>query len=245
MQNRTAGDLIRTYREQEGLTQEELSEIIHVTKGKLAHWESNETIPRPTMVARLIGALRLSEDKAALLKQSVEDAKLQRVQEQAEIQAIIDEQIAEAERLEHQHKALNLLWSGIAGFALGCLLSLLTGSHKDNPWYFTPMLGLLVAGIPFGWNFLTDKSEEPFWEPYDPFNARFNFAIELFCFILKFCGAYLIGFFAFPVVLFYHAYKAGKKGTLYRKVMCAILILVYLFVGIIAFFIADASFPGT
>lgn len=56
MKNYTLGQLIRSYREKKGLTQEELADIIHVTKGKLTHWENDETIPRPTMVARLIGA---------------------------------------------------------------------------------------------------------------------------------------------------------------------------------------------
>ena len=37
----SAGQIIRFFREREGLTQEELADIIHVTKGKLAHWEEH------------------------------------------------------------------------------------------------------------------------------------------------------------------------------------------------------------
>lgn len=245
MKSCTPGQLIRAYREQEGLTQEELAEIIHVTKGKLSHWENDETIPRPTMVARLIGALRISDDGASLLMRAVEDATTRKSQEQAAIQAIIDEQNAEEERQEHKQKTLRFLSMGIAGFLIGCLISFLTGSYKDNPWYFTIVIGILMAGIPFGWSILTDKSEEQYEEPYyDPINRRSYLIIKLFCFVLKFIGAYLIGIATFPVILSYHAYKAGKKGSLYKKVMCVVFVLISLFVGVIAFFIVSAALPG-
>lgn len=244
MSTPTTGQIIRTYREQESLTQEELAEIIHVTKGKLSHWENDETIPRPMMVARLIGALRLSEDQAAVLKQAVDDSQRQKAQEQAAAQIIIDEQIAEEERLEHRRKALKYLWMGFGGFAAGCLISLMTGSCKDNPWYFTPVIGVLVMGIPFGWSILTDKSEAYQEEPYyHPNEQGFYLIIKLFFFALKFIGAYLIGTATFPVILLYHAYKAGKKGSLYRKGMCVLFALAVLFIGGIVFIILFSALP--
>ena len=104
----SAGQLIRFYREREGLSQEELAEIIHVTKGKLAHWEDDVTIPRPTMVARLIGALRISDADAPLLMNAVKAAEEVKAQEQAELQSIANEQNAESERLQHKTKAIKL-----------------------------------------------------------------------------------------------------------------------------------------
>lgn len=245
MKNYTAGQLIRTFREQEGLTQEELAEIIHVTKGKLSHWENDETIPRPTMVARLIGALRIPKEGAALLMRAVEDAAAQKAQNEAAIQAIIDEQNKEVSRLEHKQKALKYLSMGAAGFLIGCLISFLTEAYRGNPWYFTVVIGILVAGIPFGWSVLTDKSENTYNEPYyDPMNWRFNLITKLLFYLLKFIGAYFIGIAAFPIVLCYHAYKAGKKGSFYKKAMCVVMILVSLFIGVIVFMIAAASFAS-
>lgn len=240
----TAGQIIRNFREQASLTQDELAQIIHITKGKLSHWEDDATIPRPSMVDRLIGALRLSEEQAAVLKQAVEDAQRQREQEQAAAQIMIDEQNAEEERLVHRSKALKLLWIGLGGFIAGCLLSLLTGSWKDDPWYFTPAIGVLVMGIPFGWSILTDKSETYQKDPYyHPNEQGFYLIIKLFFFVLKFIGAYLIGTAAFPVCLLYHAYKAGKKGSLYRKGMCVLFMLAVLFVGSIVFIILCSALP--
>ena len=242
MNNDTLGQMIRFYREKEGLTQEELAEIIHVTKGKLAHWENDETIPRPTMVARLIGALRIPDNEASFLMDALEDAKMRKVQEEAKIQAIIDEQNKEYERLKHKHKAINLLWTGAGGFIIGCLIVFLTGSYQDNPWYFTIIIGLLIAGIPFGWSVLTDKSESKYEdEYYDPYNWHFNLVVKLFVFLLKFMGAYLIGVFAFPVVLLYHSYKGCLPGSLSRKIMCVTFVIVTLFIALLVFLIASAS----
>lgn len=243
MKNYTAGQIIRFYREKEGLTQEDLAEIIHVTKGKLSHWENDETIPRPTMVARLIGALRIPEDDALFLVNAVDNATVRKIQEQAEIQASIDAKNEEDERFKHKHKAIRLLLLGAGGFIIGGLIVFLTGAYRENPWYFTIVIGLLVAGIPFGWSVLTDKSEAQYKDAYyDLNNWLFNLIIKLFILLLKFIGAYLIGIFAFPVVLFYHAYKAGRKGSVYRKAMCIALVLTILVISTIAFFIISASF---
>lgn len=240
----TVGQIIRFYREREGLTQEELAEIIHVTKGKLAHWEDDVTIPRPTMVARLIGALRISDAEAPLLMNAVQAAEETKAQEQAALQAIADEQNAESERLQHKSKAIKLSLIGLLGFAAGFIFVFITGSHSDFPWYAPIVIGLCVAGIPFGWSILTDKSEREAGYSYypDPDIQRTNLLIMLAFYLLKFIGAYLIGLVAFPIVLLYHAYKAGRKGSLYKKMMCIVLIFIALFIGIIVFCIAAASF---
>lgn len=242
MKNYTFGQLIRFYREKEGLTQEELAEIIHVTKGKLSHWENDETIPRPTMVARLIGSLRIPENEVSFLINAVEDASTRKAQEEAEAQAIVDKQNKENERMNHKHKAIHLLLLGVGGFMVGCLIVFLTGSYKDRPWYFTFIIGVLIAGIPYGWSVLTDKSEATYKDlHYDPHNWLFNLVIKMFILLLKFFGAYLIGVFAYPIVLLYHAYKSTKKGSIYRKIIGTIMFLILLFVGTIAFLIVSTS----
>ncbi len=87
----SAGQIICFFREREELTQEELADIIHVTKGKLAHWEEDVTIPRPTMVARLQGALRISDKDMSLLLNAVKAAEEKRAQEQVKSQADAEE----------------------------------------------------------------------------------------------------------------------------------------------------------
>lgn len=106
-------------------------------------------------------------------------------------------------------------------------------------WYFPLIIGMATAGIPFGWGLLTDKSEKIGKEPYDPNpdSRQFSFIIKLVFFIFKFIGAYFIGVIAFPIALLYHAYKAGKAGSTYKKVMFVVLLLVSLFWGAIAFVI--------
>lgn len=243
MANYTLGQLIRFYREKEGLPQEELAEIIHVTKGKLNHWEKDETIPRPAMVARLIGALQIPDNEAAILINAHEEAVRKRAQEQADIQAGIDAQNKESERLMHKKKAFHLLLLGVAGFIVGCLIVLLTGSYQDNPWYFTVVIGLLIAGIPYGWSVLTDKSESNRKDTYyDPNNWLFNLVIKMVVLLLKFIGSYLIGVFAFPVVLFYHAYKACIPGSPARKIMCILFGFALLLSASLIFLIASAAF---
>lgn len=77
----SVGQIIRFFREREGLTQEELADITHVTKGKIAHWKDDVTIPRPAMVARLQGALRISDTDMSFLLNAVKAAEEKRVQE--------------------------------------------------------------------------------------------------------------------------------------------------------------------
>lgn len=242
MNHYTLGQRIRFYREQEGLTQEELAEYIHVTKGKLAHWENDETLPRPAMVARLIGALRLPDGEAAVLISAVEEAQRKREQEQSSMQKTIAEHNKEVERQKHKSKAINLSFMGIGGFIIGCVFVFLTGAYRDNPWYFTFIIGLLIAGIPFGWSVLTDKSETQYQDVYyDPDNWRYNLAIKLFVLLLKFLAAYLIGVFAFPAVLLYHSYKACKPGSPTRIIMGIIFVIAVLFIGLLVYFIAATA----
>lgn len=238
----TAGQLIRFYREKEGLTQEELAEIIHVTKGKLAHWEDDVTIPRPTMVARLIGALRISDADAPLLMNAVKAAEEVKAQEQAELQAIADEQNAENERLQHKSKAIKLSLMGLFGFAAGFIFVFITGITEDFPWYGPFVIGLCLAGVPFGWDMIRDKSGfRTRTIYYGPDSLLIQFMADLIGFILKFLVAYIVGLVIFPIALLYHAYKAGRKGSLYKKIMCIALVLAVLFIGIIVFCIAAAS----
>lgn len=243
METYTAGELIRQFRESEGLTQEELAEIIHVSQPKLAHWEEGSTIPKPTMVARLTGALRLSNENANRLVKAVDAAQAIRNQEKAAVQAVINAQNEEIERLRHKRKVLTLLGFGALGFIGGYIFVFATGSYKDTVWYFPILIGIAVAGIPYGWNLLTDKSDVEYKEPYSPYPEvqRENLIIKLIFNVLKFIGAYLIGIIVFPVVLFYHAYKAGRKGSLYRTIMFLIFVAVCLLAGLIVVILMNST----
>lgn len=238
----SAGQAIRFFREREGLTQEELADIIHVTKGKLAHWEDDVTIPRPTMVARLQGALRISDADMPLLLNAVKAAEDKKAQEQAALQAIADEQSAEDKRLFHRSKAIHLALMGLGGFAAGFVFTFLTGSTDDFPWYAPFVIGLCLTGVPFGWDLIRDKSGLRTRTIYYGLDALLiQFMADLIGFALKFIVAYVIGLVIFPVALFYHAYSAGQPGSLYKSVMRVLLILIVLVIAAILVIIFCAS----
>ena len=243
MKNYTHGQLIKQYREAEGLTQEELAEIIDVSNLKLAHWEENQTVPNPRMVARLTGALRLSDKDAQALNNAIAVARANEEETRAEVQKIINEQNEETKRLYHKKKALFLLWSGIGSFVVSFILLSILGAYQDKEWYFPILIGFTVAGIPFGWSILSDKSDTYYKDPYSPYPEvqDTDLIIKLVVTVLKFIIAYIIGVIIFPIALLYHAYKAGRKGTLYKKIMGLFLVLVVIFIGIIVFVIACAS----
>lgn len=223
----SAGQIIRFFREREGLTQEELADIIHVTKGKLAHWEDDVTIPRPTMVARLQGALRISDDDMHLLLNAVKAAEEKRVQEQAKLQAVAEEQSEEAKRLFHKTKAIHLALMGLGGFVIGFVFTFLTGSTDDFPWYAPFVIGLCLAGVPFGWDMIRDKSgTRTRTIYYGPDGMLIQFMAGLIGFAFKFMVSYVIGLVIFPVALLYHAYNAGQSGSLFKTVMRILLVLI-------------------
>lgn len=238
----SAGQVIRFFREREGLTQEELADIIHVTKGKLAHWEDDVTIPRPTMVARLQGALRISDADMPLLLNAVKAAEDKRTQEQAALQAIADEQSAEDKRIFHKSKAIRLVLMGLGGFAAGFVFMFLIGSTKDFPWYAPFVIGLCLSGVPFGWDLIRDKSDlRTRTIYYGTDGMLIQFMAGLIGFALKFMISYVIGLFIFPAALFYHAYNAGRPGSLYKTIMKVLLILIVLVIAAILVLICCAS----
>ena len=106
MENKTSGQLIRFFRERSELTPEELATILEVSTIKLAHWESDETVPKPVMIAGIAGALGLSPEEEAILEEVAAAARAEKKQEranaQAREQAIKNAEIAEEERLNHK-----------------------------------------------------------------------------------------------------------------------------------------------
>ena len=243
MRNETAGQIIRTFRENECLTQEELADIIHVTKGKLAHWEDDVTIPRPAMVARLTGALRLSAKDTSILEAAVSKAREKQAQKDAELQKVKAKQDEETERLMYRAKALNMLPMGIVGFVLGLLFVFITGAYRDTPWYFPFVIGLYLSVMPFGWKILSNKNEKDYRVYYYYYRSTLvDFLVKMFCFALKLTGAFFVGFVAYPIGLLYYAYKAGRKGSLYRMIMFAVFAIITAFIGTIVLGIVLSCF---
>lgn len=244
-ENHSVGKIICTYRERAGLSQEELAEIIHVSKGKLVHWENDETIPRPSMVGRLIGSLDIPDKELINAVHSAREQKrLDEEQIRAEEQAAIQAECEEVQRIKHKYKALVLLGLGAVGFIAGVLFTFVTDSHKEAEWYFPLFIGAACSGIPLGFILLFDKDSFLKRRPLSPweYEQRRNRSIVewivVICFyILIFVFACFIGLFAFPIMLLYHAYKAGQKRSAYRIVMFIIFLLVLLFYGIMACFI--------
>ena len=247
-ENHSVGEIICTYREKAGLSQEKLAEMIHISKGKLVHWETNETIPRAHMVGRLIGALDIPDEE---LINAVSSAQTQKRLDENNAQADFRAKSEKFQRAKHKHEALLLLGTGVLGFVAGIIIVFITGSYKDTVWYFPLAIGAACSGIPFGWRMVFGKDSFLKRRPMSPWEYeewRRRSAIEkiiTICFYLfLFFLAYLVGFVLFPVILLYHAYKAGKKGTIYRIIMFIAFLVAVLFCGTIAFFIVMSAISG-
>lgn len=238
MDTLTLGDLIRSYREQNGFTQEELADIVQVSCARLSNWETGNAIPRPSMVARLSGALGLSDSEVDLLKNAAETARAMREQEnlqkQLEVQKQQFLQEEEEERLLHQDKAIKLLLMGLGGFVCGIILGIVVGDHRDF-WFTTLLLGYCFSGVPFGWKVLFKDPKAMYSDyPYpETYIIHTNIVVQLIVWLLKLMGAVLVGFFAYPIVLLFHAYKAGRKGSVYRIIMGILFLLSAGIVGIL------------
>ena len=230
MNEKSSGQIIQYYREQRSLTREELAQLLSVTPGKLSHWEDDITVPRPGMTARLVEILGIPQIDAQILLSAFETDKQKRLQIQADQQASLDAEQAEADRLAHKEKAVHLLIMGIIGFAAGFLFCFATGAYKDFPWYGPLAIGWATSGIPFGWKMI---SAEP--KPYSPveYYSLFDIFLKLLFFLFKFICAYLIGLFIYPVVLFYHIYKGCTKGSGWQKLMLALLSIIILFLVVV------------
>lgn len=243
MANNNLGQLIKQFRENRGMTQSEFADVLEVKKGKLAHWEEGTTIPRSSMLGRIAGTLMLTDSEYALLLNAAEDAKREKVQEEAAIQEMINAQVAEEQRLKHKKTAATLFWSGVGGFLIGCVFTILVGQGEDFRWYYPLAIGFAVAGIPFGWNLITDKHEEEMYrQPYSiyPDERKMMSLMDLFFFVIKFIFAYLIGLAVFPFALVFHAYKGAENGSSFQKIMRVILICISAIYFLLAMFIGMA-----
>lgn len=93
----------------------------------------------------------------------------------------------------YQEKAGHLLKLGLIGFLIGLTVTftLLLETGEVLGWLF---LGLLFAGIPYGWEL----------------TGRFfgvivgSIPVMVIAFILRLTAAYLLGLFVYPVVLLYN-----------------------------------------
>lgn len=240
MENKTSGQLIRFFRERSGLTQGELASIIEVSSVKLSHWENDETVPKSVMIAGIAGALGLSSEEEAILEEVAAAARAEKKQEQANAQAreqaIKNAEFAEAKRLNHKRKALRLFVLGVIGFVCGFIFVLVSGSSLQNLWYAPFVIGAVLAGVPYGWGVLTSKGEPKYSDGYTPNRESYetSLLIKLIFYVLKFIGAIFIGVFGYPIALSYHAFKAGKKGSIFRGLMLVALIIAIGFTAVIA-----------
>lgn len=231
MTEKTSGQVIRYYREQQAFTREELAQMLNVTQGKLTHWEDGVTVPRPAMIAQLVSVLDIPEQDAQILHRSYQEARTPRLSQQAVQKAVVDAQNAEEERFVHRQKATSLFFIGMVGFLAGFLFCFVTGAHKDFPWYGPIAIGWAISGIPFGWKLLSPKSEPDCTVRY---YSLLDLALRMIFYVIKFIGAYLVGIVLFPVVLFHHTYKACRKDSAWQKIMGVLLSLVIVFVVILA-----------
>ena len=118
-------------------------------------------------------------------------------------------------------------------------------------WYFPLFIGAACAGIPLGFRLLFNKESFLKRRPLSPWECEqrrtrsmIEWVIVICFYIVMFVVVYFVGLFSFPIMLLYHAYKAGKKGTAYRIIMFIAFLLVALFFGILASFILISSFSG-
>lgn len=63
MERARAGELIRTARIVNGMTQQELAKKLHVSQGTVGAWEIGYAFPRPKSIVRLCEILSIPIDK--------------------------------------------------------------------------------------------------------------------------------------------------------------------------------------
>lgn len=236
MEKKTTGEIIAEYRKAKGLTQRALADQLNITDKAVSKWERNIARPDISLIPKLSEILdipvellidiplsgnnSLQEDPCSVVTSSDDNCNT----DNFEHDTYDDER-----RAFHMDKVRRLAIKGIIGFAGGFLFALVMALSDGDPFSFFMgcAAGLFCAGIPYGYELLGRLIGR--WYVVG------HIGIMLIVFMLKFVGAVLISWIAYPIALLYNLVKALRKGSKLRLViiilLCAVIAVTVLFWG--------------
>lgn len=234
MEKKTTGQIISEYRKAKGLTQRALAEQLNITDKAVSKWERNIARPDISLIPKLSEILgipvellidiplsgnnSLQEDPCSAVTSSDDNCNT----DTFEHDTYDDER-----RAFHMDKVRRLAIKGVIGFAGGFLFALVMALSDGDPFsFFTGCaVGLFCAGIPYGYELLGKLIGR--WYVVG------HIGIMLIVFMLKFVGAVLISWIAYPIALLYNLVKALKKGS---KLRLIIVILLWVVIAVTVLF---------
>lgn len=226
MEKKTTGEIIAEYRKAKGMTQRALAEQLSITDKAVSKWERNIARPDISLIPKLSEILEIPVElliDLPISSNSTSQDNKQSTPDVPETEAsCYTPQYEEQDELRayHMDKFRRLLLKGLLGFAGGFLFTLVVTLSDGDPFsvLFGCLIGLFCAGIPYGYELLGKIIGQWF--------VVGHIGIMLIVFMLKFVGAALISWMAYPIALLYNLVKALKKGSKLRTVIVVILCVV-------------------
>ena len=221
METKTTGQIICEHRKKMGFTQRSLAEKLNVTDKAVSKWERDvarpdiNTIPK---LAELIDVpvetlldipLRPKEETASACNEELPPTGGSEMETQMP---------AASDCAFYKERVRQLLKKGLIGFLAGAIFVLIT-SIWDHSSFSLPMalsVGLFSAGALYGWELLTRITMG--------LVVVGSFPVMFIVSLVKFVGAFMIGWFVYPVVLLYNLARAEEKGTKKRTVYMGLFI---------------------
>lgn len=240
MDKQSIGTVISTNRKKKGMTQKALAEQLNVTDKAVSKWERDIACPDINTVPKLAEILDVPVESLINLpfaaKETPDSAKGQEKHERSKREESSNHNKPHTEsnecghaREEYRAKMWQLLIKGIIGFIGGFVFVVITTLIDKDDFMLGMALGvgILCAGIPFGWELLTQITGGLY--------AVGSFPVVILFFCFKLVGAIMIGWVAYPIALMYNAIKAQKKGSKLKIVLSVVL---FAFTALILLFIA-------
>lgn len=231
MEKKTTGEIIAEHRKAKGLTQRALADQLNITDKAVSKWERNIARPDISIIPKLSEILNIPVELLIDIPLSANSTSA----EQSPVTVVptgtdsrSDQDLHEEEiRMYYVDKVRRLAIKGILGFAGGFLFALIMALSDGEPFsfFFGCAIGLFCAGIPYGYELLGRLIGH--WYVVG------HIGIMLIVFMLKFVGAVLISWIAYPIALLYNLVRALRKGS---KLRLAIIILLCVVIAITVLF---------
>ncbi len=139
----TIGDVIRKYRKNLGLTQEEMAARLGVTAPAVNKWEKGNSLPDVALLAPIARLLGISTDELLSFRDDLTDEEINRylkqVQKDLESKAFQDVFISVKEKIEEYPNCEKLIWQAAVILDAGRMAAELSDKESYDPaifgWY--------------------------------------------------------------------------------------------------------------
>ncbi len=224
---KTTGQIICEYRKKKRLTQAALAAELNVTDKAVSKWERDVSKPDINLIPTISEVLGIPVE--LLLNIPLNTQKVHTKEKNhtpgTSAQKKREDSIKQAQEVKYAyHKSIvtSLLIKGAIGFTGGFLFTLVMALSDKEPFHlgFALLIGFFLAGVPYGWELLQRIIGSWF--------IIGSFPIMILSFSFKLVGAVMIGWFMYPLALFYHLYKSQRRGSVARKGFLGILIIILL-----------------